>query len=96
MKKISRYLLNVAIGFDQLGNTLWGGQPDETISSRIGRIKKANGGKIPWNRPVIRIIDAGLEKIDKGHSIDAIEVDELDQTHRESVIDGHIGTEEKK
>lgn len=34
---VSQYILNVAIGVDQLANTLLGGYPDETISSRVYR-----------------------------------------------------------
>jgi hypothetical protein len=32
-----RYVMNILIGIDQLGNTLMFGDPDETISSRAGR-----------------------------------------------------------
>lgn len=32
-----RWLLNVLIAADQLGNAILGGAPDETISSRAGR-----------------------------------------------------------
>lgn len=35
--KISQYFFNVAVGIDQLGNTIIGGAPDETISSRCYR-----------------------------------------------------------
>lgn len=76
MKRFAKWGLNVLIALDQLGNTICGGDPDETISSRIGKIKKENGGKIPWSSPVAKIIDAGLEKIDPGHSIRCIEADE--------------------
>lgn len=80
MKRVAKWGLNVLIGLDQLGNAIFGGDPDETISSRIGKIKKANGGRIPWSSPVAKVIDAGLEKIDPGHSIRCIEADEgLDQ-----------------
>lgn len=34
---IRRYLLNIAIALDQGCNALLGGNPDETISSRVGR-----------------------------------------------------------
>jgi hypothetical protein len=30
-------LLNVLIGLDQTANAAWGGNPDETISSRVGK-----------------------------------------------------------
>ena len=71
-----KYLLNIAISIDQLLNTFLGGDPDEVYSSRIGKIKKKHGGKIPWSRPVCKVIDAGLEVIDPNHSVDAIEADE--------------------
>lgn len=32
-----QYLLNILISIDQLGNTLLGGSPDETISARLWR-----------------------------------------------------------
>ena len=71
-----KYLLNILISIDQLGNVFVGGDPDETISSRLGKLKVKHGGKIPWRRPVAKVIDAGLDKIDPGHSVDAIEEDE--------------------
>ena len=68
--------MNILISIDQLGNTLAGGDPDETISSRLGKIKLKYGGSIPWYRPLSKIVDWGLDKIDPGHSVDAIEEDE--------------------
>lgn len=68
-----KYLLNFLISLDQLGNTILGGDPDETISSRLGRIKLDHGGKIPWDHPLARVTDSLLDDIDKNHSIDAIE-----------------------
>jgi hypothetical protein len=66
--------LGVLIALDQLGNALAGGDPDETISSRIGRTKLKFGGRIPFcRRPVHYLLDRMLEKIAPGHSIDAIE-----------------------
>lgn len=75
---IGRYLLNILISIDQLANTLAGGDPDETISSRIGKIKLAHEGVIPWTSPLVKVIDCLLERIDPNHSIDAIEYDEGD------------------
>jgi hypothetical protein len=34
---MKRYLRRIAVSIDQLGNTIAGGHPDETISSRVGR-----------------------------------------------------------
>jgi len=73
---MSKYLLNVLIGLDQLGNSILGGDPDETISSRLGKLKTRHGGSIPWYRPLSKIVDWGLDQIDPNHSIDAIEEDE--------------------
>lgn len=73
---VGKYILNLLISIDQFGNTLAGGDPDETISSRLGKLKVRYGGKIPWKRPLAKVIDWGLEKIDPHHSIDAIEEDE--------------------
>jgi len=73
---IKQYLFNLLISIDQFGNVLTGGDPDETISSRLGKLKQKHGGNIPWSRPLAKIIDAGLDKIDTNHSIDAIEADE--------------------
>ncbi len=73
-----KWLENIALSIDQLGNALLGGSPDETISSRLGKLKRAHGGALPWSHPVSKIVDAGLDLIDKNHSIDAIEEDEGD------------------
>jgi hypothetical protein len=78
MKKLGRYLVNVLISLDQLGNSILAGDPDETISSRLGRIKVKWGGKIPKTRPVSWLVDKILDWIDPGHSVDAIEPDEGD------------------
>ena len=76
-------MLNVLIGVDQLFNAVFLGDPDETISSRIGKIKVRFGGKIPRRKFLTRVIDWGLEKIDPGHSVDSIEPDEgSDAIHR--------------
>jgi len=76
MKKLGKYILNVLIGLDQLGNALTGGDPDETVSSRIGKIKRRHGGSIPFYKPIPAVIDRFLELVDDNHSIDAIEEDE--------------------
>ena len=73
---IGKWILNILISIDQLGNTILGGDPDETISSRLGKMKVKHGGRIPWYRPFSKVIDWGLDKFDPNHSIDAIEKDE--------------------
>lgn len=76
MNRIGKYFFNIAVSLDQLLNTVTFGDPDETVSSRIGKIKRKNNGIIPKWRFIARFLDWGLEKIDKNHTIDAIEEDE--------------------
>ena len=84
MKRRDPYWLRVLLTLDQMGNVLggrvlWGpfaGYEDETISSCLGKLKTLHGGRIPWKYPVAKVVDAMLERIDKRHSIDAIEHDE--------------------
>lgn len=85
--KIAKWGLNILISIDQLFNTILGGDPDEVYSSRIGKLKLKYDGTIPWRRPFAKTIDYLLDKIDKNHSIDAIEYDEgsdavLDKTKK--------------
>ena len=82
-KRVRRYIMNVLIAIDQLGNAAvpwaWGtfaGDPDETISSALGKLKEKHGGTIPKRFPIAKFTDWFLDKIDKNHSIDAIEEDE--------------------
>lgn len=42
MRGLYQYVYNLAVALDQLVNTLTGGDPDETISSRVGK-SQANG-----------------------------------------------------
>jgi hypothetical protein len=74
--------LNFWIGVDQTGNAIlpalpwpltWPGvgNPDKTISYTLGALKLKHGGRIPWRWPFAKLIDAGLELIDKNHSIEA-------------------------
>ena len=71
-----KYLMNILISVDQLGNAFLGGDPDETISSRLGKLKVRHSGTIPWSRPISRMVDYMLDWLDPNHSIDAIEEDE--------------------
>jgi len=76
MKKLFKYLLNILIWADQGINViLFFGDPDETVSSMLGKTK-LKYGKIPWHRPIEKLIDSILERIDPNHSLDAIESDE--------------------
>jgi len=73
---VGKWIINILIGVDQLGNAIGGGDPDETISSRLGKMARRHGGKVPLWRPLSWLIAAGLEIIDPGHLAGAIEDDE--------------------
>ena len=77
------YIVRLLVSIDQLGNTLlpfawgpYGGYPDETISSCLGKLARDNGGKIPWRYFWLKPLHWGLNKIDEDHCEDAIEHDE--------------------
>ena len=69
MKKITKYARNLIVAVNQLVNTVLGGDPDETISSRSGKARAA--GK-RWGCVLCRVLDF----IDKKHCADAISLDE--------------------
>lgn len=70
MDKITAYSWNVIIALDQLANTVAGGDPDETISSRAGK-KVRQGHTGPW-----RWLCLLLNKFDRNHCRKNIEDDE--------------------
>jgi len=85
--ELGSYWKRILYSIDQLGNTLlpfawgpYGGHPDETISSALGKLEHMHGGQgtIPWKYPLAKIVAWGLEKIDPGHCLGAIEHDEGD------------------
>ena len=59
-----KWLWNILVSLDQLGNVILGGSPDETISARAGRYQ----GKV-WAWTGLAWI---LNKLDPGHTKDAI------------------------
>lgn len=68
---LRKWIFNILVGIDQLGNALTGGDPDETISSRSakGELK----GKW-WGRAMCRFLNV----FDPGHCPKSIETDEGD------------------
>lgn len=72
MKRLSRWFWNVLIAIDQLGNALIGGDPDETISSRLGKCSRAGCR-------ACRLVCRALSWLDPrpgDHCIASIETDE--------------------
>jgi hypothetical protein len=69
MTKLKTYCWNVFVALDQLANTLLFGDPDETISSRMGK-------HVAKNRCMLcKRICWVLNKIDYGHCAKSIESD---------------------
>jgi hypothetical protein len=66
---MKQYFWNFIIAIDQLANTLLGGDPDETISSRMGK-RARKGDKL--GKVICRILNV----FDKGHCEKSIEEDE--------------------
>jgi len=66
-----RYFKNILIGIDQLINTLFLGDPGETISSRTGKYIRANSGS--W---FAARLNAFLNFFQDDHSLKSIEDDE--------------------
>lgn len=65
---IRLYLFNVLVAIDQLVNTLAGGDPDETISSRAAKRRAS----CRFCRALCRLLD----RVDPGHCNKSIEPDE--------------------
>lgn len=74
MNKASRYFWNILISIDQFVNTLFGGDPDETISSRAGKWLSMPHDTLQWkfSYALCRV----LHLFDKNHCIKSIEEDE--------------------
>jgi hypothetical protein len=70
-----KYWINLLLGIDQFFNVLFGGDPDETMSSRLG--KSLDDKSNPWiARTMTKACSWVLNKIDPNHCRDAIEKDE--------------------
>lgn len=71
MKEVKQYFWNLLISIDQLGNALLAGNPDETLSSRMG--KAVRDGRCIGCYWICRF----LHVLDKNHCQKSIEDDEL-------------------
>ena len=52
---VAQYLMNLAMGFDQMLSTILGGHPDDTVSQRLGRAQISGAG--PKTLIAIRFVD---------------------------------------
>ena len=71
---VKRYIWNVLISVDQLGNTLLGGDPDMTISGRMGRAVRQ--GQCRLCRPICKIIAFAFRDPNHCANQDILESDE--------------------
>ena len=53
---MKNYLLNLAIGIDQMANTLIGGAPDETLSARAHRMRVKGHKYWGWTAGAINLL----------------------------------------
>lgn len=76
---VQRYLLNILIAVDQLASALLGGDPDETISSRLGKAQRGDYGVTQsylW-LPLVWVVDLIFWPVDGwSHCRRRIEEDE--------------------
>jgi hypothetical protein len=77
---LGTYCWNILIAIDQFFNAVLGGDPDETISSRMGRWRSMGG----WRAKIATSICLVLHVFDRGHCYDAIEED---HHHERDIID---------
>ena len=71
--KICKYFWNILISLDQLVNAIFGGDPDETISSRAGKDQLKGRKWAIW-------LCWFLNKFDTKHCSKSIEEDEGDNS----------------
>lgn len=74
------YLYNLLVALDQFGNALTGGDPDETISGRIGKWQRGDYGP-HWQRAgnaIASVIDGGAFLLvgQRNHCLASIASDE--------------------
>lgn len=70
MGAVWKYFWNILISFDQFVNTLLGGVPDETLSSRMGKHVRDGRCKLCF------VVCWFLDKLDPNHCHNNIEEDE--------------------
>lgn len=71
-----RYFWNVLIAIDQFINTIFGGDPDETISSRLGKWARTGRNKRGNKKIIFKIANFVVELFEKDHFAKSVEEDE--------------------
>ena len=77
-----RWVWNILVSIDQTCGVILSPvlfyrvqNPDETISSRCGKIMARNGGEMPWRYPLAKAIVALVRLVDGDHFPRSIEPD---------------------
>lgn len=73
---MTRYLWNVLIGFDQFVNVIFGGDPDETISSRLGKWARRGKNQRGNKKFIFKLANFVVELFEKDHFAKSVEEDE--------------------
>lgn len=73
---MKKYIWNILISFDQFVNTLFGGDMDETISSRLGKWARANKHTKGIKAPIYFVANFVVELFERNHFAKSIEDDE--------------------
>jgi hypothetical protein len=76
--KFFRYFWNILVSIDQFFNTIFAGDPDETISSRVGKWARDGKHRKGWKKIVHDIVHFVVEIFEKDHLKKHIEEDEGD------------------
>lgn len=71
-----RYFWNILIAIDQLANTIFGGDPDETISSRCGKWHRLGKHKKGWRKKFYYFASPIVNFFEEDHFAKSIEEDE--------------------
>lgn len=75
---MTRYGFNLLITYDQTINTIFGGDVDETISSRMGKWARDGKNDHGLKKPLYKIAHFVVELFEKDHFKKSIEEDEGD------------------
>lgn len=70
---MKQYIFNLLIAFDQSINTIFGGDPDETISSRMGKWAKDGANNHGLRKPIYKIANFIVNLFQKDHFAKSIE-----------------------
>jgi len=73
---LSKYFWNILVAIDQLINTLFGGDPDETISSRIGKWALLGSINRGTKKYIYKLLNPLVNLFQKDHFAKSIEQDE--------------------